>query len=131
MKTFMSFLFFAAIMLFSCSKEDEPNPIQIEKSFQIGDQYSSENNSLKFKVTAIQESRCPSDVVCVWEGEAIVKVDVESPFTGTLELSTYDNQVDTLNNYSFELMEVSPYPISTEVIDLEDYEITLKVKELD
>lgn len=102
----------------------------IQEDFQIGDEYFSEENSLEFKVSAIQDSRCASDVVCVWEGEAVVKVEVASPFSGTLELSTFDNQIDTLNNYSFELIQVSPYPISTEVIDLEDYEITLKIKEL-
>lgn len=131
MKKLVSILFFATLIFLSCNKEDEADLVSFQKNFQIGEEYFSVDNSLKFKVSAIQDSRCASDVVCVWEGEAVVKVEVESPFTGTLELSTYDNQIDTLNNYSFELIDVSPYPISTQVIELEDYDITLKIKELD
>ena len=130
MKKLVSILFFALFIFLSCNKDDETDLVSFQKNFQIGDEYFSADNSLKFKVYAIQDSRCASDVVCVWEGEAVVKIDVESPFTGTLELSTFDNQVDTLNNYSFELVDVSPYPISTEVIDLEDYDITLKIIQL-
>jgi len=126
----MSILFLVMVVSVSCNKEDEPELVVFQEDFQIGDEFTAEDNSLKFTVSAIQESRCASDVVCVWEGEAVVEVNVEAPFTGILELSTYDNQIDTLNNYSFELIDVSPYPISTQVIELDDYEITLRVKEL-
>jgi hypothetical protein len=69
-------------------------------------------------------------VVCVWEGKADVKIDVTSPVRGSITLSTYNHLTDTIGNYSFELKDVSPYPISTKTIKLEDYNVTLKIVEL-
>jgi hypothetical protein len=106
----------------------------LENEFKINGVYHSSDNSLKFSITEINDSRCPSDVVCVWAGKADVKIKVESPFSGNLVLSTMNNgfykNIDTLGNYSFQLVDVSPYPISTEEIKLEDYSVTLKIEVL-
>ncbi len=85
---------------------------------------------MNFLVTEINDSRCPSDVVCVWQGKADVKINVKSPVSGSLPLNSYDQLVDTIGNYSFELKEISPYPGSTKVIKPEDYTVTLKIVEL-
>lgn len=127
-------LFFIFTLLFSCNNESESYPenfeVGIEKNFKLGDDYLSNVESLKFKISEINDSRCPSDVVCIWQGEALVTIDVETPVQGKLQLSTYDNQTDTLGDYSFELVEISPYPISTKIIKLKDYTITLKIDKL-
>jgi hypothetical protein len=120
------------LLLFACNREKETFPesfpIGAEKSVKVGDEYLSDVQSLKFKITEMQDSRCPSDVVCIWQGEALVTIDVESPVEGKLTLSTFDNQLDTLGNFSFELVEVLPYPVSTKIIKLEEYEIRLKIE---
>lgn len=116
----------------SCNDEEMPESFDmgVEKSFRTDIEYQSSDNQLKFSILNIDDSRCPSDVTCVWEGKADVTVEVKSPQTGTLILSTYNNQIDTVGNYSFELKDVSPYPVSTETINLEDYNVTLKIVEL-
>lgn len=132
MKNLFLLLACASLLLVSCQKETLPETFDlgIEKSFQIDGEYLSSDNSLKFSISDINDSRCPSDVVCVWEGKADVTIKVESPQPGTIVLSTYDNLIDTVGNFSFELKDVSPYPISTETIELEEYNLTLKITEL-
>ena len=120
----------AGILFFSCEKEEIPDDFEfgIEKSFQLNGEYQSTDRLVKFKLTEINDSRCPSDVVCVWEGMVSVKLSMEKPVAGIIELNSYNNTADTLANYVFELMDVLPYPISTQTTDLEDYEVILKVK---
>jgi len=135
MKKILIILFvFAAFV--SCNKEEVANSflLGLENDFKINGVYHSSENTLKFSIIEINDSRCPSDVVCVWAGKADVKIKVESPVSGNLILSTIingmDTNMDTLGNYSFQLIDVSPYPVSTEEIKLEDYNVTLKIEEL-
>jgi len=132
MKTIYLFLALIAISFISCEKETVPDSFSfgLENDFKINGEYHSADNSLKFKITEINDSRCPSDVVCIWAGKTDVKIEVESPVTGTIVLSTYDNPVDTVGNFSFKIIDVLPYPISTKAIQLEDYNVTLKIVEL-
>lgn len=133
MKTKILYLALLFIGLFSCQKETSPEFFSFgtEKSFHLNDEYLSGDNSLKFSISEINDSRCPSDVVCIWQGKADVKIEVENPIKETIVLNTFDNLKDTVGNYSFELKDVSPYPISTQTIKLEDYDVTLKILELD
>ena len=132
MKNLNFFLAFIFISFISCDNEPVPDSFSfgLENDFKINGEYHSVDNSLKFKITEINDSRCPSDVVCIWAGKTDVKIEVESPVTGTIVLSTYDNPVDTVGNFSFKIIDVLPYPISTKTIQLEDYNVTLKIVEL-
>ena len=132
MKTIYLFLALIVISFISCEKETVPDSFSfgLENDFKINGEYHSADNSLKFKITEINDSRCPSDVVCIWAGKTDVKIEVESPVTGTIVVSTYDNPVDTVGNFSFKIIDVLPYPISTKTIQLEDYNVTLKIVEL-
>ncbi len=136
MKTIFFSIVIIALVIFSCEKEttSESFPFGLENEFKINDVYHSTDNSLKFSISEINDSRCPSDVQCVWAGKADVTIVVESPVSGSLVLSTLNDDmfssVDTLGNYSFQLVEVSPYPVSTEEIKLEDYKVTLKIEKL-
>ena len=132
MKRLILISLFAAITLSSCINDDNRDTFNIgfDNECPYGIFNQSHDNSLKLSITEINDSRCPSDVVCVWLGEAVIKIEIELPQKGTISLSTYDNLIDTFANYSFELIDVSPYPISTETIDLNDYNVIMKIKEL-
>ncbi|NCB09501.1 MAG: hypothetical protein EOM73_15235 [Bacteroidia bacterium] len=132
MKNLIWLLFVSGILLFSCQSENFPDTFRygLNEIFQAGDDYCSANQSLKFRIAEINDSRCPSDVICIWQGEAVVKIAVETPLSGSLELSTFNNLTDTIGPYSFELIDVAPYPISTKTIRLEEYKVTLKISEI-
>lgn len=127
------FLFaFFGIGLFSCiyENEREKSDIGLEDKYRIDTEYLLDNKSLKFKINEINDSRCPCDVVCVWAGKAEVSIKIESPDSETFILSTLDNKIDTVGNYSFELIDVSPYPVSTKQIKTNEYKVTLNIKNL-
>jgi hypothetical protein len=120
------------VFLFSCHDEYFSDKFEFEEDneFKINQKYLSEENNLKIEITNIEDSRCPADVVCVWQGEALVEIELEETQTFSTVLSTYDNQIDTLGNYSVELIDVQPYPLSDQVIKTEDYDITLRIKRI-
>jgi hypothetical protein len=126
--------FFALVILHipACEEQMIPEAVTYEKeqSYKVRTTYSSNDNHLKFLINEVRDSRCPKNVWCVWQGEAVVQVVSELPEMDTIELSTYDNLSDSIGNYSFELIEVSPWPVYPDTIKQEDYEIKMTIKEL-
>lgn len=130
MKTIFLFFLLLTLSLAACNKEEASKPFLLESKFKIDQVFHVTDNPLQFTLAEINDSRCPSDVVCVWEGQAEVKIVVDSPVQGTIVLNTFDHETDTLGAYAFQLVGVSPYPISTKTIALNEYEVTLKVEKL-
>jgi len=132
MKNLILIVLFTAFLFAACDKTEDPESFNFgsESKFKHGNINKSGDNSLKFSIIEINDSRCPSDVVCVWQGMADVKVEIESPQKGTLSLNTYDNLIDTFGIYSFELIEVTPHPISTKNIELKNYLVTLNIQQI-
>jgi hypothetical protein len=79
----------------------------------------NDTETIKISILSIEESRCPSDVECIWAG----KVDVAFRFGQLRNIITlclgyhgcepetevfYENE-----NYLLKLLEVNPYPSST------------------
>jgi hypothetical protein len=89
---------------------------------------SGENFSIKFeKVTG--DSRCPSDVVCIWAGEA--KCDTVFTYKGNDYPVTLTAGGGNPDNYAFEnykvYFDLQPYPVSTQQIAPGDYRLILTV----
>jgi len=86
---------------------------------------------LQIKITNLTDSRCPSDVTCIWQGQAKILVDINkgNQNIGNFSLILNDKNLETLSfdHYSINLIEVNPYPISTNKTQLSDYDITLKL----
>ena len=97
----------------------------------------SENLEVTFE-SIVQDSRCPSDVICVWQGEGIIKLRVVAlpadTHYVTASLSggcqggcgSYSPAFDTLD-YRFRLLSLEPYPVSTVETPDEDYTATIAV----
>ena len=132
MKNLILILFISTFLFISCKKKTEPDTfnIGIEEVFQINETNYSPNNSLIFSITNINDSRCPEGAVCFWQGNADVELEIELPQKGSIILRTYNTKIDTFHNYSFELIDVSPHPSIKYTIELEDYEVTLIIREL-
>lgn len=132
MKTIALGFILTGFLFVSCNKEIGSSDFSLgnEVNFQIGSSYFANDNALKFKISEINDSRCPSDVVCVWAGKADVKIELSSPLSSTITLNTWNNQTDTIGNYSFKLVGVSPYPVSTKIIKTEDYDVKLIIAKI-
>ncbi len=132
MKRLIPFLFFTIFIFVSCNKKIIPGifDFNAEEIFKYGETNISPNNLVIFSITQINDYRCPRDFSCVWQGSADITLKFDSPQNDSLILRTYNNRLDTILNFSFELIDVSPYPISFETIEMEDYDVTLIIKKL-
>ena len=132
MKKFLVFIFLIPLA-FACKESEiqNENLFDFNGTVQVkhGQILQSDHSDISMQIININDSRCPSDVVCVWEGEARITIEFINTKTSTFELSTSEPK-DTVDNYIFTLMDVAPYPVSTEILELEDYTIKLDVEEL-
>jgi len=111
--------------IFSCAESQDP---KLGEEFDLAygqfTQIHAEDISIKFLDVA-GDSRCPTGVVCVWEGNAEIILLVNSD---TLSINTtLEPKIIDYKPYTVELISVLPYPKWNEQIALEDYLIRLMV----
>jgi hypothetical protein len=79
-----------------------------------------------------QDSRCPVDVTCVWEGDATVRVSIVQPprEKQAFELHTAGSLARrvTYGAFELELSDLQPRPRSTADIPRDQYRVTLAVR---
>lgn len=86
-------------------------------------------DELGFTLIGVDDSRCPSDATCVWAGQVTAAIQIEN--------KTHSKNIDFIPSdsytffspYKIILLDVSPYPVSTEKPD--DYVATLVMYSLD
>ena len=104
---------------------DEPFEINVGNSLVTPD-------GTLITILSIEDSRCPADVLCVWQGEAKVLINVkkDSQDLGNFTLtSTAGKETQSFDGYSIKLVEVQPYPFSNKVTLQSDYVVTFTVSE--
>ena len=124
------FIFISSLLFsISCSDDRLTDSFELNKlqSFTPGITYQLENTKTTFRISNVNDSRCPANAECIWAGMAQIDLIFQSLATDTLRLNTMDNQSDTIENYVFQLMKVEPYPELGKEIKLEDYRITLNI----
>lgn len=80
----------------------------------------------------VNDSRCPTGVVCVWEGDAVAAFTFTKNNTvRSFKLHTNSKfQNDTiLEGFTIQLVQIIPYPISDQTIDPDDYRAEINVVE--
>jgi hypothetical protein len=80
------------------------------------------------------DSRCPTDVLCIWAGNAAVEIALalgegpSYPFT----LNTFDHPASVeFSGYRVTLLDLTPHPLSTMPIQPGDYRAHLQVGRAD
>ncbi|MEV6429060.1 hypothetical protein [Nocardia sp. NPDC051463] len=77
-----------------------------------------------------QDSRCPKDVDCVWEGDATVIATVtvgSTPSRQELHSNRRLASAAIVDGYRIELKTLSPEPLSSQSISPSDYRVALLV----
>ena len=139
LRRILSILFILAFFI-SCNK-DEPEWVPINSTFilELNEQVKvieNNNRALYVSVVEIEDSRCPSDLVCVRAGEASVKVIIEdtrnSQFNTLLCIGDCSPSIKDIRSfvfynieYTIQLIEVNPYP--TSINEDENMRIVLKL----
>lgn len=78
-----------------------------------------------------EDSRCPTGVTCVWEGDAAVRIRVEEPggepATYTLHTSDRFGREAVHGSIRVRLISVAPHPTADGPVKAEDYRVTFAV----
>ena len=129
MKTNWCFLILFLFLLGACKKEQDTAPFGTDQELTLktGDVRSSKSDNISVKVLKISDSRCPIGVVCVWQGEATVNLEVKESTVFEVVLSTFHHPVDTVNNFIFKLIDVLPYPVYGVEVPEKDKKVVLKI----
>ena len=100
-------------------KLDEPFMIQLHQTLSIDD--------IDVTFWGIDDSRCPSDVTCIWEGHASVTLRIYNQTQyRTIILTTGENTTLYVDSYEINLIDILPYPVSVKDISKE-YVATISI----
>ncbi len=121
----------AALLLAACQgTTDAVGGTQF--SLRPGERVQVEGGAAAVRFVAVsQDSRCPSDVQCVWAGDAVVQLDLLVPGDSArtaLHTNAQGGSVRTeFHGYALELVALAPNPHSGTQIQQSDYRATLRV----
>ena len=121
---FLIFIGFAANVFAIDSKE-----IELDKQFTIKAEQTVSLDNLKVTfLEIVEDSRCPSDVTCVWQGRASIKLNAENEdHSEDMILTMGENSTAQIEMYKINLIDLSPYPISKKIISTEEYVATMNI----
>lgn len=106
---------------------EEPNGADSEVQLAFGESNRLDWADLELTLMDVTEdSRCPSDVTCVWAGRAtaLIKVDRNGEELGQFPLTFGEGPEASsvgVDNYTIEIIGLDPHPVSTVGISREDY----------
>lgn len=97
-----------------------------------GDQISAGGLLLTF-MEATDDSRCPVDVTCIWQGTAMVHITLApAAGAGTAEvLNPFDRAFVDFSGYRVTLLGLLPVPREGVAIDPQDYRASFRVERLE
>ena len=100
-------------------KLDEPFMIKLHQTISI--------DNLDVEFSGIEDSRCPSDVTCIWEGRASITLHIYNQTQyQTVILTTDETTTFRVNLYEINLIDILPYPVSTKDIS-EEYVAAINI----
>ncbi len=123
-------------ILFSC--EEEERRINLDETFVLSygetktldgqDQFSVSFTEL------LEDSRCPANAICVWQGQARVQLEISENFEvikpELVNGAVLNNQSSKVNigHYTIELLKVIPFPEKNNVQSRKsDYSVQLVI----
>ena len=138
-KKLIAFIVLAVISV-SCSK-NTGDIFKLEEKFdlKVGETATLNNAPLNISFkTVLEDSRCPENVICVWEGQAKLEMEItgydDSGSTQVFEIIKRVGHEElayfTINDYEIHLLFVDPYPVDDFDTEIEDYSAEFEMKKL-
>ena len=106
------------VLIFSCKKETQTTIDTVTVSLNNCSEYPADNQpySLCFD-SLVEDSRCPANAVCVWQGVAKAKfrfqVNNQDHIIrlATMDMAPYYSVDTTAGGYHLKLVNILPYPV--------------------
>jgi hypothetical protein len=109
----------------------DSSPVINETQIQLKVNQTIESDNIKIKfLNVTEDSRCPTGVTCIWEGQVKIAVNIikNDKNLGNFVLTSRSGQPDmaiqTFDGRSIQVVKVNPYPTSGRKISLSDYVAT-------
>jgi len=107
----------------------------VELTLRPGEEVRVPGTLLRLAFTqVVGDSRCPTDVVCIWEGEAVLElalgIGMGPSYPDTVTTRSSGN-VTRLFGYRITLLDVQPAPVSTRPIPPGDYSARFRVESVE
>ncbi len=116
-------------MAMSCDKQELLPDGQLKIKFNKTK--TAVENEVKIRFESLEEdSRCPLNAYCIWEGQATVKLKFNDADESSLTLRSGENELNKLilDGYEYTLIDVLPYPDADKKRKDKDYEIIIQVE---
>ena len=119
-----TFLFLCFSISFMTAQEDTPTAPRIAVKLDLNESIVTRDFNIEF-LEVLEDSRCPKDVVCVWAGQARVKVRISGAGIDEqvleLTLGKKDlNVIFTGEDFILKAAALTPYP-TTENMGKREY----------
>ncbi len=128
-----------SILLYSCSSGDITRTVQydldLDKSVILDYKKCLKIVEKEYEICleSINDSRCPTSAVCVWEGDAAIEFNLKSN-SENLSFILHSNdtfQQDTvINGLIIKLLGITPFPDLNNPLEQGDYSVELSISEL-
>lgn len=113
------FLFAALIlMLVACQKQTSCEDLRW-KTVDLNDcTIDDKNENVRICFTSLQDSRCPLNATCVWQGIAVAGFTIRlhgiqhQVTLATDKIPGYPSTDTTVSGYQIKLLNITPYPES-------------------
>jgi hypothetical protein len=116
-----------AVALAACGRGGAAATLDAPIQLAPGESADFDAADLQVKFVGIDsDSRCPSDVACVWAGEVLVRLTLRKDGR-TKELGIKESQSLPVEGYSVTVLQVLPARKSSQPIPPADYRVTLKL----
>jgi hypothetical protein len=129
----LSSSFVALLLLASCGTSPAaPRPVRLAEPFTLvpGETAQVEGTGVAVTFESVSaDSRCPMDVTCIWEGDAVVLVSARPATAAPRELHTsgrFATEAE-VGEYRVRLVELAPTPRQGASPGPGDYRATLVV----
>ena len=132
-RPFLSAAGLALLASLACAASNPVEP-SLDRDFEIagGASVRVDGTDLLIRFEGVpNDSRCPVDVQCIWEGDATVALRLEGGGAPerTVELHTLDEPKEaTQDAYVVILVALAPQPVSSRPTPLREYKATLRVR---
>lgn len=132
----INLVFLLVAILASCAQDPIiGRKVSLNEQFTIkaGHQVVIKGEKLSVQFSSVQnESRCPTGVQCVWEGNAAISIEVSKKRKKSVQAILNTNTTIQPNEvaykkYRVKLLGLNPYPRIDEKIEPKDYEAVMIV----